>query len=245
MLGEYALQATSNNGHRYHCICSNRTSGVSLICIATIFVSAFGLVGMSAAASMVIMFLLGLPLLILFYTSTADKALKAAFFGLMANIAFLSVAGIIWFIVSDILKIEWLVTAGKVLMTVGYVPLVYALYTVYRDEREKLGRGVRTFIVSANACFAAVIVLIMLTGMQSGDLPDIAIYGITTLEDIAAPHWPACLSWQGLPCGHGISFPSYSCSYSGASSETCLTLSMPSGWGLRTSPAIPCISMIS
>lgn len=155
-----------------------------LIGIATILVSALGLVGVPTAASMAIMFILGLPLLILHYFSATDKFLKAAFFGFIGTIAFLSIAGMTWYILPAILNFWWLVPAAKVLMVAAYLPLLFALYWVYWGERRKIALTVRLFVLSVNTSFSVGIAILALSRMSVGDPFNIGIYSLSVLADI-------------------------------------------------------------
>ncbi len=64
-----------------------------LIGIASIFLSVVNDIGFATSISTTVMFLLGLPMLALLYSSATDKTLKTVFFGLMSNIAIISIRG--------------------------------------------------------------------------------------------------------------------------------------------------------
>ena len=157
---------------------------VILVCIATILLSAFGLVGVSTAASMVVMFLLGLPLLILLYTSSTDKSLRAVFLGLIGNITLLSISGIIWYLISDLVDIWWLIPLAKVIMVVGYLPLIFALYSVYQGEKQHIDKNIRIFVLSFGLCFFAGLALLGLLFLPLGSPFDIGIYTLSVIGDI-------------------------------------------------------------
>lgn len=156
-----------------------------VIGIAMILISALSDLRMAATVSMTVMFLFGLPMLVLLYTSSTDKTLKTIFLGLTANIAFLSAAGIIWYILSDALGSGWLVQVAKAIMVVGYVPLIYALYVVYRAERNKLNRYTRIFIVFVNLSCSLVLFFYVVMHLKASNTFDIVAYMLYTLSDIA------------------------------------------------------------
>lgn len=156
-----------------------------LISIATFLMSAVGKLSLATAISTTIMFLLGLPLLILSYSSTTDKKLKAVFFGLTGNLAILSASGIIWYVLSPTFGFEWLVLPAKALMVAGYVPLIYALIKAYSEDHEKLGRRAKIFIGFVNASCSLGILFFALTHLFEGDAFDIIVYTLASLADLA------------------------------------------------------------
>jgi PAS domain S-box-containing protein len=155
-----------------------------LIGIAIIMLSAISDIDMVAIFSMSIMFLLGLPLLIILYLSSNDKILKTIFFGITANIAILSVSGIIWYILAESLNSGWLVQVAKALMVIGYIPLIYALYKVFKASEKKLNWRAKVLIGFINLSCSITILFYALTHIITGDTYDIVIYAITTLSDI-------------------------------------------------------------
>jgi len=155
-----------------------------LIGIAIIMLSAISDIDMVAIFSMSIMFLLGLPLLIILYLSSNDKILKTIFFGITANIAILSVSGIIWYILAESLNSGWLVQVAKALMVIGYIPLIYALYKVFKASEKKLNWRAKVLIGFINLSCSIMILFYALTHITTGNTYDIVIYAITTLSDI-------------------------------------------------------------
>lgn len=156
-----------------------------LVCIATVLISAIGRVSLLTAASTTLMFLVGLPILILSYSSAGDKKLKAVFAGLTGNIAILSASGIIWYVLSPAFGIEWLIMSAKALMIIAYIPILYALAGLYSEDHKKLGLNAKVFIGFVNASCSLGILFVSLSGMPKGNAFDIATYMLSSLADLA------------------------------------------------------------
>jgi PAS domain S-box-containing protein len=156
-----------------------------LISIATVLISAIGRLSLLTAASTTLIFLIGMPILILSYSSAGDRKLKAVLFGLTGNIAILSISGIIWYVLSPAFGIEWLIAIAKALMIIAYIPLIYALVRLYSEDHKKLGLNAKVFIGFVNASCSLGILIVSLSGMLKGNAFNIAVYTLSSLADLA------------------------------------------------------------
>ncbi len=155
-----------------------------LIGVAAILFYAVNDVGVLTTISTTVMFLLGLPLIVLLYISSTDKTLRTVFLGLMANIAIVSIAGIIWYILSDPIGAGWPITLAKVLMVIAYAPLIYSLYKIYKADNGKLDRYAKAFITFVNLSCSFTIIFFALIHLSTGNISDIIVYTLATIGDV-------------------------------------------------------------
>ncbi len=70
------------------------------------------------------------------------------------------------------------------LMVIAYVPLIYALYEVFKAKQEKLDFNTKIFIFFVNLSCSLAITIIALSHLSTGNGFDIITYSLATLGDI-------------------------------------------------------------
>ncbi len=119
-----------------------------LISIVIILISIMsrGFASFDTVVSAVVLFMLGLPILILLYRSSNDRVMKTILLGQTLSYTLLSVSGIIWYILAGTFSMQWLVSIAKIIMIVSYVPIFLALYKVFMTKRKSLAYSIKAFV---------------------------------------------------------------------------------------------------
>jgi PAS domain S-box-containing protein len=140
---------------------------------------------MSTIISAVVIFMLGLPMLVLLYISSADRLVKKVLFGLTFSLALLSLSGIMWYILAGNLNAPWLISVAKIIMVVCYVPIIYVLYDVTKMGPKKLDMYPKALLVFVNVMCIIMILYYMVTRFNISNAFDISIYLFALLGDLA------------------------------------------------------------
>ncbi len=87
-----------------------------------------------SAMAAVILSLLCLPVIVMLYWSEDDAALRKTFQGLIVYFVIQTISGVTWYLLSKAITDPALVDLAMLLMVVGYVPLLVALYATIRMQ---------------------------------------------------------------------------------------------------------------
>jgi signal transduction histidine kinase len=143
-----------------------------------------GFADIDTVASAVLLFMLGIPVLILLYNSSNDRVVKTILSGQILSFIILSVSGIIWYIIASTLNIQWLVAIAKLIMIISYLPLTFALFNVYMDDVKKLAQNVRALVWFIGVGSALIIAYFSFANAGSGNVFDVGIYTLSTIFDV-------------------------------------------------------------
>ena len=107
-----------------------------------------------SALAAVILSLLCLPVIVMLYWSEDDAALRKTFQGLIVYFVFQTISGVTWYLLSMAITDPALVDMAMLLMVVGYVPLLVALYATIRMQRLDV-RPIFRHLMTATGIFSA------------------------------------------------------------------------------------------
>ncbi len=157
-----------------------------LIGIVTLLISIMsrGFATVDTVVSAVLLFMLGLPLVILLYRSNQDPVVKVVFRGLIYSYALLSVSGIVWYVIAGTLGAQWLVSLAKLIMVISYVPISYALYTIYSANKARLSGGVTMLVAYIGIVSTIAISYFSIVSTGGVSWYDTAIYISSMFMDI-------------------------------------------------------------
>jgi signal transduction histidine kinase len=156
-------------------------TGIAILLIA---IMARGFADIDTVASAVLLFMLGIPVLILLYSSSNDRVMRTILFGQILSFIILSVSGIIWYIIAGTFNLQWLVSIAKLIMIISYLPLTFALFKVYADKVKKLARNVRALVWFIGVGSAIIIAYFSIANAGSGNVFNVGIYTFSTLFDV-------------------------------------------------------------
>jgi PAS domain S-box-containing protein len=127
-----------------------------------------------------------IPLGLIIYFKSQEKAIRILATGLLCTVTLFIVSGIVWYILPLWSANPAFPAAGMLIMVAGYVPLIAALYRVLRNAGLTVGTGAQSFIVGAVAIYAVIVftVTFAMSSREPGDLYSSAIFATASLADI-------------------------------------------------------------
>ncbi len=139
-----------------------------------------------SALAAVILSLLCLPVIVMLYWSEDDAALRKTFRGLIVYFVIQTISGVTWYLLSMAISDPVIVDLAMLLMVVGYVPLLAALYATIRMQWLDVRPVFRYLMVAAGIfsvmAFAALVAVRVLT--DPGNAYPASIFAASIVADL-------------------------------------------------------------
>ena len=132
------------------------------------------------------MVLLCLPICIYEYLFSKEKNIKKIFICIAITLTALVFSGIFWYIIAINFEVYIAIPIGMSLMAIGYLPIIYVLYTFYLEHKEKLPKIIKNLIQYVNLIFIVIILFFVINYLLSNQEKsyDIIIYTFSIIGDI-------------------------------------------------------------
>lgn len=136
-------------------------------------------------ASSAFLLLFCLPIPIYLYWSSKDRVLKMIFAGVGAGFAFMTLSGILGYVLPMVFDAAWVRPVSELFMLLSYMPIIYVLGTVLREQHKKVQPYAKAFIIFINVALALMVIYFVAIGIKEATAFDTAAYTISMLADIA------------------------------------------------------------